>query len=85
MVRKVVSLKIISCKEFEDPGGGWSAEVKMFGSYTGVFPVLEVGADLGVVAGDGRIWGRGRGTEERRRKKSMGCLTKANYDGKVKL
>lgn len=65
MVRKVVSLKIISCKEFEDPGGGWSAEVKMFGSYTGVFPVLEVGADLGVVAGDGRIWGRGRGTEER--------------------
>lgn len=28
---------------------------------------------------------KGRGTEERRKKKNMGYLTKADYDGKVKL
>lgn len=69
MVRKVVRLKIVSCKEAEDPGGGWSAEVNLYGSYTRVFQILGVGTDLGVEAADGHIWGRGRGTEER-----VGCI-----------
>lgn len=61
MVRKVVRLKIVSCKEAEDPGGGWSAEVHLYGSYTRVFQIPGVGTDLGVDAADGHIWGRGRG------------------------